>query len=650
MNIKQISAEYRDHHGSDLLVVDAARASFGKESEWLSAGSINAYPGVICQNVDGREVNLSKADANLIRYLATGFRSNEWKDWKVKLKELVLAGDEEALDKYLREYKRKAQHFAPFAHPHCTIRITLPIFLARQFVKHQVGGCITGDTLIYFERVNAGADGVKKVTMADIFQKWHKKTPHSRHGDEYGWRKVISARPLRVLNTETHDFEIGRISDVIDSGIKQTYKVTLTDGRNVTMTRDHRVFTPEGWLPFGDAVNLAHTKNGTLAFKKGVEIACNGRRIPEASSTYKDYEWLKASKAQYGNLAGISAACGASTHTIRKWLQRYKLQFDPLASLAGVNGSPVWNKGRGGYKLNTFWSDERREQMRKLKSGANSNWWRGGMTPDRVHITKWTVAQAKEVRTRDGGRCLECGTTRWLQSHHVLPVHAAPERARDVSNLATLCQPCHLTLHSGGADAESEFASRFFGQKIEIPKRPVGEQAGLVAHFMEIVAIEDAGEQQVYDISVGHEAHNFVGNGVVLHNCWSEESRRYINDEPDFWFPDVWHTRPEDVKQGSGAPVENQAAVMALAEDNTAEALRTYMALQSMKVAPEEARIVLPLNMMTTVVWTGSLLFWSRVVNQRVDSHAQLAAQELGRKISDIVGSRYPVSWAALTT
>ena len=50
-----------------------------------------------------------------------------------------------------------------------------------------------------------------------------------------------------------------------------------------------------------------------------------------------------------------------------------------------------------------------------------------------------------------------------------------------------------------------------------------------------------------------------------------------------------------------------------------------------------------------TVVWTGSLLFWSRVCNQRVDSHAQLAAQELGHLISGIVGPLFPVSWDALT-
>lgn len=144
----------------------------------------------------------------------------------------------------------------------------------------------------------------------------------------------------------------------------------------------------------------------------------------------------------------------------------------------------------------------------------------------------------------------------------------------------------------------------------------------------------------------------FLARQFVKHQVggvWSEESRRYISDEPGVWFPDEWHTRPEDIKQGSGGLVENQHAAKVVADHATASAIDTYAELLSYGVAPEEARIVLPLNMMTTVVWTGSLLFWSRVVNQRVDSHAQLAAQELANKIGSIMQPLYPLSWKELT-
>ena len=144
----------------------------------------------------------------------------------------------------------------------------------------------------------------------------------------------------------------------------------------------------------------------------------------------------------------------------------------------------------------------------------------------------------------------------------------------------------------------------------------------------------------------------FLARQFVKHQVgavWSEESRRYVSDEPGVWFPDEWHSRPDDIKQGSGEPVEDQAVAFGYAVHAVGTSLGTYDAMLDRKVAPEEARLVLPLNHMTTIVWTGSLLFWSRVYNQRVDDHAQLAAQDLAKKIGSIVSPLYPVSWAALT-
>lgn len=145
----------------------------------------------------------------------------------------------------------------------------------------------------------------------------------------------------------------------------------------------------------------------------------------------------------------------------------------------------------------------------------------------------------------------------------------------------------------------------------------------------------------------------FLARQFVKHQVggvWSEESRRYISDEPGVYIPEEWHTRPEDIKQGSGGLVKDQKWATGEAIAVTEEAVNSYQVMvRDLGVAPEEARTILPLNMMTTVVWTGSLLFWSRVVNQRVDGHAQLAAQVLGKQISAIVGPLFPVSWKELT-
>lgn len=158
----------------------------------------------------------------------------------------------------------------------------------------------------------------------------------------------------------------------------------------------------------------------------------------------------------------------------------------------------------------------------------------------------------------------------------------------------------------------------------------------------------------------------FLARQFVKHQVggvWSEESRRYMSSEPEFWFPKEWHGRPEDIKQGSDGAINlNQ---WRWRDDNSMdsytginepwhpeaivlETLNAYKGMLARGIAPEEARIVLPQNTMTTVTWTGSLLFWSRVCNQRLDSHAQKAANELAQQIAAIAQPLFSVSWAEL--
>ena len=80
----------------------------------------------------------------------------------------------------------------------------------------------------------------------------------------------------------------------------------------------------------------------------------------------------------------------------------------------------------------------------------------------------------------------------------------------------------------------------------------------------------------------------------------------------------------------------------------TKNALDLYERLLESNVAPEMARMVLPQNVMTNWMWTGSLVAFARVVKLRTDSHAQQEAQELSWLIHDTVKDLYPVSWKAL--
>ncbi len=161
-------------------------------------------------------------------------------------------------------------------------------------------------------------------------------------------------------------------------------------------------------------------------------------------------------------------------------------------------------------------------------------------------------------------------------------------------------------------------------------------------------------------VSIRVKAPIFMARQFVKHQIglvWNEESRRYIDDTPTFWYPKHWRSRPENAKQGSGKETVDIITYYGSQGKNGCEdpvatsvgvALEVYQELLDKGVAPEQARMVLPQNTMTNWIWTGSLVAFARVCKLRLDSHAQVEAQELAQKINDVVAPLYPVSWAAL--
>lgn len=143
----------------------------------------------------------------------------------------------------------------------------------------------------------------------------------------------------------------------------------------------------------------------------------------------------------------------------------------------------------------------------------------------------------------------------------------------------------------------------------------------------------------------------FLARQLVKHQVglsWNEESRRYISDEVDFWLPEAVHEKPSNAKQGRGKVMLASTQMRAIMKDETECAYSAYKALLSYGVAPEEARMVLPLNSMTHWVWSGSLMAFMRVYSQRIDGHAQLAAQEFAGKLGGILKGYFPESFKQL--
>lgn len=130
----------------------------------------------------------------------------------------------------------------------------------------------------------------------------------------------------------------------------------------------------------------------------------------------------------------------------------------------------------------------------------------------------------------------------------------------------------------------------------------------------------------------------------------NEESRRYISSTPELFIPEFRSAPDGDIKQGSGGAHPESDLWRSAYANVGRQAIALYEEMIEAKVAPEQARFILPQGVYVNWVWTGSLYAYAEFYNKRQDSHAQGEIQELAAAISPIMEALFPVSWKALTS
>lgn len=217
MKTSDIEVSYIQHCGDDLSVVNAARVSFHKESEWTSGEEIDTNIGVTYEKY------LHPSDEKLIKYLATH------------------------------------RHFSPFNHSFITLRVKAPIFVARQLVKHKFlpwnevsRRYVTEEPEFYFpERYRKVAENVKQGSShEEINVKWKKdegsytqrRNPCTIKFARLKWRVEAEGVPFNML---IEDVEWNEECPIL--GIPLNYDVSRGGIFNDTPTFD-RIYPDKGYV------------------------------------------------------------------------------------------------------------------------------------------------------------------------------------------------------------------------------------------------------------------------------------------------------------------------------------------------------------------------------------------------------------------
>lgn len=538
---------------------------------------------------------------------------------------------EEQNDKLLN-YLAKHMHWSPFSHPKLQFRLTVPIYVERQLVKTQAGveyNCLQGDVKIRFKK-SGGANF--DIPIKKLYEDWVTMSGNSSNkhylasmGDpKFYKRDKIKKYKCRVLNEETGEFELSNIKNVFKSGVKKLYKIVLDNGYSIICTDKHKVYTDEGWKTIEGGLS---TKD--FVGTNGVKFAGDGG--------YQDYHKLKSAKDSGLSVEGMSELFRCSYHTIRKWLKIHDLRFKPEDTYF-KSGNIPWNNGKSGYKLN-FTEDglrRKKEVAKRQPKGELSPAWRGGITSERGMIGRWTTEVAKEVHKKYNYTCQSCGSSGGkLHAHHIVPVAVDISKAYNIDNLITVCKNCHCKIHST-PKSETDFAEEVLKADFKMydnwdtDRRASSRGNRLKVGFSKIKSIEYYGEEDTYDMEMEAPHHNFVANGIVVHNSISGRYVDFSDTYTTIRYGD-WRKQSKSSKQGSEGFLDEEGQRLANNIQSEVELLarESYKKLIDLGVSKEQSRTILPLNLNTTMFWTGSLYSFIRLCNQRLKPDAQKETRDV---------------------
>jgi thymidylate synthase ThyX len=211
----------------------------------------------------------------------------------------------------------------------------------------------------------------------------------------------------------------------------------------------------------------------------------------------------------------------------------------------------------------------------------------------------------------------------WMRTHR--------ERGLSVTELA------FARVHSGLIGLSKE---------LEAPRARKG--CKLTGRQVLVIAVDYVGVRQTYDLFVEGPWHNFVANGIVVHNSFNEESARYHQLEGDFYVPS-----PRAVRTQVGKP--GAYTFEALGEDIAADTIATfrrvydqlydeYRALVDKGVAKELARSLLPFGIYTQFFWTLNARSLMNFLALRNSAEAQYEIRVYAQAVERLFAAKMPVT------
>ncbi len=166
-----------------------------------------------------------------------------------------------------------------------------------------------------------------------------------------------------------------------------------------------------------------------------------------------------------------------------------------------------------------------------------------------------------------------------------------------------------------------------------------------------LISVTDDAEEMTYDLAVQGPWHNFLANGIVVHNSYNEESGRYRELGPVFYVPGPDRALVQEGKPGHYIFVpgtdDQHKLVSEMTREVCEQAYAAYQRLLGAGVAREVARIVLPLTIYSSMYVTMNARSLMNLLSLRTKRDNSTYPSFPQREI-EMVAEQMEAAWAGL--
>ncbi len=393
----------------------------------------------------------------------------------------------------------------------------------------------------------------------------------------YNWTQdpkchaAFSQLVIRSFDEESHTIVPNKIKKIFFNGVRDIFEVKTESGRSIKCTDGHSFFTEEGWK------KLSELHSGIYVYVNGVPLLENEDWIRH------NYLVLNKTRTQ------VAKEIGCCESTLYKAFRKFNI-VKPLSKRPNR---------RAGYGVKSMFSEKQLEDISKRMSGDKNP----GYKKNREELSvSGGYSEAHRKFFKVDAQCELCRKTERTEIHHV----DGNPRNNSEGNVKFLCSKCHRLWHR-------ENVTGAFKDKI--------------------ISITYVGKEKVYDLEMEEPYHNYIANGIIVHN--SQESSRYCDysgekfgGELTFIKPCFWREDDENFQ---------------LWLETMEHLEKIYLTMRKNNARPEQARAILPNSLKTEIFMTCNLREWRHFLKLRTSPRAHPQMREVALKIFHILRENLPV-------